>query len=59
LKRLQEDDYSENAGYDEKSWTRLSRKEARRVIDHAENMAVQDQQYLGKLLAKHLRSWWD
>ena len=59
LKRLQEDDYSENAGYDEKSWTRLSRKEARRVIDHAENMAVQDQQYLGRLIAKHLKSWWD
>lgn len=59
LKRLMDDNYFENAGHDFKTWPRKSDFERRRIAKHSHYMGNQDQRYLGLLLGKYLRNWWD
>lgn len=51
LKRLQTDDYWENAEI------RYGTSPMRCKVSEAQ--AKYDQQYLGKMIGKHLRKWWD
>ena len=59
LKRLIADEYFDNAGYCRSTWPALPNARCRQIIEHAERMAQQDQRYLGMLLGKYLRNWWD
>lgn len=59
LNRLQDDEYFRNAGYNPETWDRIPNKEGQRICKHADAMATQDQRYLGLLLGKYLRNWWD
>jgi hypothetical protein len=56
-KRLEADDYFENAGHDGDSWQRLPDHRQRQIAKHAEYMAKQDTEYLGKMLTR-VRYWW-
>jgi hypothetical protein len=60
LRRLIEDEYFEKAGYGDGSrWGDIPHSEQMRIIKHSERMVKQDQRYLGVLLGKYLRNWWD
>lgn len=52
--RLREDDYIGNAGWNPE----LHFTKKKRIFDHADYMAKQDIEYLGKTL-KHLQTWWE
>lgn len=53
-RRLSADEYIENAGYD----PNLPDHKRRRIFDHADYMAKQDIEYLGRTL-RSIRSWWE
>ncbi len=59
LKRLQEDNYFENAGYSRLGWNYKSDAEKTRIVNHMMKMQKNDQAYLGKILGKFLCHWWD
>lgn len=59
LKRLQEDRYFWNAGYDPKTWETKSDREKTHICKHADLMAQQDLKCFGDLFVKKLRNWWD
>lgn len=53
-KRIGDDDYIENAGWDRN----LPDAKRRRIFKHADYMAKQDIEYLGKTF-RSIRSWWE
>ena len=59
LKRLIDDEYFDNAGYRPETWHTLPGPRRLQIIKHAQRMAKQDERYLGMLLGKYLRNWWD
>lgn len=58
LKRLQEDNYFENAGFRE-GFNDLPTDIQWSACVKADAMQRQDQEYLGKMIGKHLTGWWD
>ncbi len=59
LRRLLNDEYMQNAGYDEKTWKTLPEKRRKQFVEHSQRMAGQDQTHLGRMIGKYLRTWWD
>jgi hypothetical protein len=59
LKRLQDDNYMENAGWDHPTWKQLPEKRRKHIVSHSIKMEQQDQWYLGHMIGKYFRSWWD
>lgn len=57
-KRLRDEDYFVNAGYERKSWLALSDFEKTRLAKHRGYMAKQDAEYLGKMF-RFVQHWWD
>jgi len=58
-RRLEADDYPELAGYEHAAYPQWSSRRRTYVWQHAEYLAQQDIDYLGRMLKKHLRGWWD
>jgi len=56
-KRMEREEYFDNAGYSRSDWGLLPDKEKQRIARHATYMMRQDAQYLGKTMAK-IQSWW-
>lgn len=54
LDRMIKDDYLPDSFLDE-----IDRKKCKRMVDHAEMQHKQDIDLLFKLMAKHVRGWWD
>ena len=59
LKRMMDGEYFANAGHRHDTWHTISLARRNWIAQHAGNMAEQDQRYLGILLGKYLRNWWD
>ena len=59
LKRMMDDNYFENAGYNPNTWENLPDHACQRIVKHSELISMQDQRYLGLLIGKYLRNWWD
>ena len=59
LKRLITDEYFDNAGYRPETWHTIPSARRNWIAQHAEKMAERDHRYLGMLLGKYLRNWWD
>ncbi len=59
LRRMQADEYFVHAGYDPETWNTLSHSRARAIIKHSDAVSAHDGRYLGLLLGKHMRKWWD
>jgi hypothetical protein len=57
-RRLETDEYFENAGYKRKDWKTKSPRTRSGVIEQAEYMQQQDLAYLGQML-QHMLTWWD
>jgi hypothetical protein len=57
-RRLERDQYFENAGYKRKDWKAKSPHRRSGIIEHAEYLQKQDLNYLGRTL-QHLPKWWD
>lgn len=58
LKRMNADEYFENAGYRPETWHSLPDHVGTRIVKHSMYMAQQDQRYLGLLIGKYLQNWW-
>ncbi len=56
-RRIREDNYFENAGYEFTTWRSLPEAEKLRIAKHAEAMAVNDCAELGKSF-RRVRHWW-
>lgn len=57
IKRLREDEYFRNAGYDHTNWQSKSEKRRSWIAKHSRYMQKQDLEYLGKILGKYLNCW--
>ena len=57
-RRLHEDNYFENAGYDPKTWGRHSDHKRSRIAKHSSEMAKWDAIYLGRMF-RLVQHWWD
>ena len=57
-RRLREDDYFANAGYDSKKWNTFSDEEHCRISNHASYMSKQDAEFLGHTM-RFVQHWWD
>lgn len=59
LKRLQNDNYAENAGYNQDTYHLLSEYQKKNIWEHSHKMSQQDLKLLGYMIGKYLRNWWD
>ena len=59
LRRMMADNYFDNAGYDPSIWPDLPAHRQVWIAKHSNEMAKQDQRYLGMMLGKYLMNWWD
>jgi len=57
-RRLREDNYFENAGYNDKTWKQMPEFRTRQIARHSTYMSQQDALYLGKMF-KFLQCWWE
>ena len=57
-KRLRENVYFEQAGYDPKTWDKRDRFTRQKLAKHSGYMAAQDAKYLGKMMQR-ITHWWD
>jgi len=59
LRRLDENNYFENAGYNPDAWDSMAHDRKTPIAMHAQKMREQDKRYLGLLIGKYLNHWWD
>lgn len=59
LKRLQADEYFENAGYRADQWPSLPTYRKTQIARHAQVMRKKDLRLLGSILGKYMTGWWD